>query len=62
MSVMRFGPFADPFRSLDRLTSQLMSGTRTPMGVWQAEDGYHVALDLPGRVGAAWGSPPSATR
>ncbi|WP_233492516.1 Hsp20/alpha crystallin family protein [Blastococcus sp. TF02A-30] len=29
-----------------------MSGTRTPMGmpmdVWQAEDGYHVALDLPG--------------
>lgn len=52
MSVMRFDPFGDPFRSLDRLTSQLMSGTRTPMGmpmdVWQAEDGYHVALDLPG--------------
>ncbi|MGY5884772.1 Hsp20/alpha crystallin family protein [Modestobacter lacusdianchii] len=49
---MRFEPFGDPFRSLDRLTSQLMSGTRTPMGmpmdVWQAEDGYHVALDLPG--------------
>ena len=29
-----------------------MNGTRTPMGmpmdVWQAEDGYHIALDLPG--------------
>ena len=52
MSVMRFDPFGDPFRSLDRLTSQLMSGTRTPLGmpmdVWQAEDGYHVAVDLPG--------------
>lgn len=52
MSVMRFDPFGDPFRQMDRLTSQLMSGTRTPMGmpmdVWQAEDGYHVALDLPG--------------
>jgi HSP20 family protein len=49
---MRFDPFGDPFRSLDRLTSQLMSGTRTPLGmpmdVWQAEDGYHVAVDLPG--------------
>lgn len=52
MSVIRFDPFGDPFRQLDRLTSQLVSGTRTPMGmaldVWQAEDGYHVALDLPG--------------
>ena len=52
MSVMRFDPFGDPFRALDRLTSQLVSGRRTPMGmpmdVWQAEDGYHVALDLPG--------------
>ncbi len=52
MSVMRFDPFGDPFRALDRLTSQLASGRRTPMGmpmdVWQAEDGYHVALDLPG--------------
>ena len=52
MSVMRFDPFGDPFRQIDRLTSQLMSGTRTPMGmpmdVWEAEDGYHVALDLPG--------------
>jgi HSP20 family protein len=52
MSVMRFEPFGDPLRSLDRWASQLMSGTRTPMAmpmdVWQAEDGYHVVLDLPG--------------
>jgi len=52
MSVIRFEPFGDPFRQIDRLTSQLLSGTRTPiampMDVWQAEDGFHVALDLPG--------------
>lgn len=52
MSLMRFEPFADPFRNIDRLASQLASGARMPMGmpmdVWQAEDGYHVALDLPG--------------
>jgi HSP20 family protein len=53
VSVLRFDPFGDPFRHMeDRLTSQLLSGTRTPMGmpmdVWQAEDGFHVALDLPG--------------
>ena len=52
MSVLRFDPFGDPFRQVDRLTNQLLSGTRTPIGmamdVWQAEDGYHVALDLPG--------------
>ncbi|MGZ4550205.1 MAG: Hsp20/alpha crystallin family protein [Blastococcus sp.] len=49
---MRFDPFGDPFRGLDRLTSQLLSGARTPMAmpmdVWQSEDGYHVTLDLPG--------------
>jgi len=49
---MRFEPFADPFRNIDRLASQLASGARTPMGmpmdVWQEDDGYHVALDLPG--------------
>jgi HSP20 family protein len=49
---MRFDPFGDPFRGLDRLTSQLLSGARTPMAmpmdVWQSDDGYHVALDLPG--------------
>jgi HSP20 family protein len=52
MSVIRFDPFGDPFRSLDRLASQLVSGARTPMGmpmdVWQGQDGYHVVLDLPG--------------
>jgi HSP20 family protein len=52
VSVTRFDPFGDPFRQLDRLASQMMSGTRTPMGmpldVWQADDGYHAALDLPG--------------
>ena len=52
MSVIRFDPYGDPLRQLDRLTSQLLSGTRTPMGmamdVWQADDGYHAALDLPG--------------
>jgi HSP20 family protein len=52
VTVIRFDPFGDPFRQLDRLTSQLLSGTRTPMGmamdVWQADDGYHAALDLPG--------------
>lgn len=52
MSVLRFDPFGDPFRQVDRLTNQLLSGTRTPMGmpmdVWQGDDGYHVALDLPG--------------
>jgi HSP20 family protein len=49
---MRFDPFSDPFRQIDRLTSQLASGARIPLGmpmdVWQAEDGYHVAMDLPG--------------
>ena len=52
MSVWRFDPFGDPFRQMDRLTSQLVSGTRTPMGmpmdVWQTDDGFHVCLDLPG--------------
>jgi HSP20 family protein len=52
VSVLRFDPFGDPFRQMDRLTSQLLSGTRTPMGmpmdVWQTGDGYHVSLDLPG--------------
>src|SRR5215211_2182909 len=52
MSVLRFDPFADPFSNMDRLTNQMLSGTRTPLGmpmdVWQAEDGFHVALDLPG--------------
>ena len=52
MSIIRFDPFRDPFRDLDRLTSQLVSGTRTPapmpMDAWRSADGFHVALDLPG--------------
>ncbi|HEX5512750.1 MAG TPA: Hsp20/alpha crystallin family protein [Actinomycetales bacterium] len=52
MSVTRFDPFGDPLRTLDRLAGQMWSGGRTPMGmamdVWEADDGYHVALDLPG--------------
>jgi HSP20 family protein len=52
VSVLRFDPFGDPFRQVDRLTNQLLSGTRTPMAmpmdVWQADDGFHVSLDLPG--------------
>ena len=51
MSVLRFDPFGDPFRQMDRMTNQLLSGTRTPMGmpmdVWQADDGS-MFLDLPG--------------
>ena len=52
MSVLRFDPFGDPFRQMDRLTNQLLSGTRTPKGmpmdVFQTDDGFHVCLDLPG--------------
>ena len=48
MSMLRF----DPFRDLDRLSSQMVSGTRTPallpMDAWRAGDAYHVALDVPG--------------
>ena len=53
MSVMRFEPFRDPFRELDRLVSMAASGTRAPLGmpldVYRGEDGsYHVEADLPG--------------
>lgn len=52
MSILRFEPFRDSFRDLDRLTSQLVSGTRTPalmpMDAWRSGDTYHVELDLPG--------------
>ena len=52
MSVLRFDPFRDPFREIDRLTNQMLSGTRTPasapMDVWRSGDTYNVALDLPG--------------
>jgi HSP20 family protein len=53
MSVIRFEPFRDPFRELDRLISMAASGTRAPLGmpmdVYRSEDGsYHVEVDLPG--------------
>ena len=53
MSVIRFDPFRDPFRELDRLLSMAASGTRAPLGmpmdVYRGEDGsYHVEADLPG--------------
>jgi len=48
MTILRF----DPFRDLDRLTSQMVSGVRTPalmpMDAWKSGESYHVALDLPG--------------
>ena len=44
MTVSGFDPFGDPYRQLERLSSQLRSGRRTPMGVpmdvWQGEDGF----------------------
>jgi len=53
MAVIRFEPFRDPFRELDRLMSMAASGTRAPLGmpmdVYRGEDGsYHVEADLPG--------------
>jgi HSP20 family protein len=52
MSVMQFDPFGDPFRQLDRVAAHLMGAPRAPMrmpmDVWREQDGYHVALDLPG--------------
>jgi HSP20 family protein len=53
MSVIRFEPFRDPFRELDRLISMAASGTRAPLGmpmdVYRGEGGsYHVEADLPG--------------
>ena len=52
MSILRFDPFGDPFRQFDRLTNQLLSGTRTPtplpMDVWRSGNAFRVALDLPG--------------
>lgn len=52
MAILRFDPFRDPFHELDRLTSQMRSGTRMPLGmpmdVWKDDSGYAVELDLPG--------------
>lgn len=51
MSLMSFEPFRS-FRDLDRLSSQLLTGTRVPLGmpmdVWRDAQTYHVAMDLPG--------------
>jgi HSP20 family protein len=48
MTLMRF----DPFRSLDRLGEQLVSGTRAtptmPMEVFRRGDEFVVAMDVPG--------------
>ena len=42
----------DPFREIDRLTEQMVSGTRTarmvPMDVYRRGDSYVVELDIPG--------------
>ncbi len=58
MSVIRFEPYRDPFRELDRLISMATSGTRAPLGmpmdVYRGEDGsYHVEADLPGALTAS---------
>jgi len=49
---MQFEPFGSSRRELDRLSSQLLSGTRVPltmpMDVWREGETYHVELDLPG--------------
>lgn len=48
MTLMRF----DPFRELDRLSEQVMPGTRTvrtmPMEAFRRGDEFVVAIDLPG--------------
>lgn len=40
MSVTRFDPFGDSFRHGPR--------SDLALDVWQASDGYHVAMDVPG--------------
>ena len=52
MSSLRFEPFRDPFRELDRLASQVRTGRAVaqsmPMDVFRAGDAFHVILDVPG--------------
>ena len=52
MAILRFDPFRDPFRDIDRLANQLMSGTRMPHGmpmdVYKRDNAWHVEMDLPG--------------
>ncbi len=50
MWVMRFEPFRDPLREVDRLFSMAASAPLgMPLDVYSSEDGsYHVEADLPG--------------
>lgn len=52
MSTLRFEPFSDPFRQLNRLANQMTTGRPVaqsmPMDVFRVGDAYHVALDVPG--------------
>jgi HSP20 family protein len=53
MSVLRFEPFRDPMRELERLMSMGAGATRAPLAmpldVYRSEDGsYHIEADLPG--------------
>lgn len=52
MCALRFEPFRDPFRELDRLANQMRSGRGVtqsmPMDVFRSGDAYHVVLDVPG--------------
>ena len=52
MGVARFDRFGDPLRAFDRTTSQMVSVTRTPMGmpidVWSNDEGGEVAMRLRG--------------
>jgi HSP20 family protein len=51
MTFMHYEPFR-ALRDLDRVASQMVSGTRVPismpMDVWREGQTYHVELDLPG--------------
>lgn len=51
MTYMHYEPFR-ALRDLDRMATQMLSGTRVPMSmpmdVWRQGDTYHVELDLPG--------------
>ncbi len=52
MSALRFEPFRDPFRELDRMASEMRTGRGVtqsmPMDVFRAGDAFHVILDVPG--------------
>jgi HSP20 family protein len=51
MTYMHYEPFR-ALRDLDRMATQMLSGTRAPMSmpmdVWREGQTYHVELDLPG--------------